>query len=32
VYAVHVTGTLPEHIIDDLEASGIQYRSRESLE
>lgn len=32
VYAVHVTGTLPEHVVDDLEANGITYRPRESLE
>ncbi|KAK9897606.1 transcription initiation Spt4 [Cystobasidium minutum MCA 4210] len=32
VYAVHVTGTLPEHVVDDLEASGITYRPRESMD
>jgi len=32
VYAVHVTGTLPEHVVDDLEASGIHYKAREDME
>lgn len=32
VYAVHVTGSLPEHVIDDLEANGIHYRPRDTME
>lgn len=30
VYAVHMTGKLPENVIDDLEASGITYTPRDS--
>lgn len=29
-YAVHVSGTLPEHIQDDLDAAGITYRPNQA--
>jgi hypothetical protein len=32
VYAVHVTGQLPEHVVDDLEAAGIHYRPRDAAD